>query len=62
MKKIGGLIILISAWAFQISAKHTKPFPIPNKNNQINILMVNDIQAYFHYYPEHSIIISSHRR
>lgn len=61
MKHFQLFVICLCLGVCSMTAKKNKPYPVPDKNNHVNITSFKDMQAYFHYYPDRDIIISAHR-
>ena len=60
MKRIA-IVAAVVIFAACSNSAPTHQYPVPDGNNCVNIETFADMQAYFHYYPERDIIISSHR-
>lgn len=57
MKKTSIFILALSLGACTVQYE----YPRPDENNCVKLETFEDLQAYFHYYPDRDIIISSHR-
>lgn len=60
MKRLTTIVIAALALA-SCSGGQQASYPRPDANNYVNLETFEDLQAYFHYYPERDIIISAHR-
>ena len=56
-------ILIVSAILALLSCRREKAadYPRPDEFNRVNLETFEDLQAYFHYYPDRDIIISAHR-